>query len=108
MQNTRLNGLVESIGQQIGQQFRNPWRRLAFLVMSLLLGFFLGTAISTISGQTAIWDISAAALLVVMTEVINRIVYGKAWPHSLLLEGLNSVKIGIMYGLFVEAFKLGS
>ncbi len=110
MQNTRLNSLVDSVTRQLGAWFLNPWRRLSLLVMSLLFGFFLGTAISTTSGQTAEWDIIAAGILVVLTEVVSRIFYSRnrqAKP-ALWLEVLNLLKVGQTYSLFIEAFKLGS
>ncbi len=109
MQNTRLNNLVDSITLAIRQQLINPWRRLSLLVISLLFGFFLGTAISTTAGQTAEWDIVGAAIVVLLTEIISRIFYTRnRQTGTLLLESLNTLKIGMTYSLFIEAFKLGS
>ncbi len=110
MQNTRLNSLFDSVTGQLGAWFLNPWRRLSLLVMSLLFGFFLGTAISTTSGQTAEWDIIAAGILVLLTEVVNRIFYSRnrQTKPALWLEALNLLKVGQTYSLFIEAFKLGS
>jgi hypothetical protein len=50
-------------------------------------------------------------------EMINRYVYtvkrvtpsdNNAAPRLLTKEILNSLKLGLVYGLFLEAFKLGS
>lgn len=110
MQNTRLNGLVDAIGGQLGRWFFNPWRRLSLLVISLLFGYFLGTAVSTTAGQSADWDIVAAGILVGLTEVVNRIYYSRNRQagRAFWVEALNSLKIGLTYSLFIEAFKLGS
>ena len=110
MQNTRLNNLVGTITLALRQWLINPWRRLSLLVISLLFGFFLGTAISTTAGQTAEWDIVGAAIVVLLTEIISRIFYtrNRQAGRSLLLESLNTLKIGMTYSLFIEAFKLGS
>ncbi len=110
MQNTRINRFIDVLGEQFGRWVSNPWRRISLLVISLLFGTFLGTAISTIAGQSANWDIVAAALLVFLTELVNRVVYGGNQPvvHSLWVDMLNALKIGVTYNLFVEAFKLGS
>lgn len=110
MQNTRLNNLVDGALGQLGRWLRNPWRRLSLLVISLLLGIFLGTAIPTTTGQVATWDIVAAAILVLFTEAISWVVYRRSQgtTRSLLLEASNAVKLGLMYGMFVEAFKIGS
>jgi hypothetical protein len=110
MQNTRLNTLVQTVTGQIDQLFRNPWRRISLVLISVLLGFFLGNAISTTAGQRAEWDILAAFLLVVVTEITNRIVYGgtEQIQRSRVTESVNALKIGVTYSLFLDAFKLGS
>ena len=110
MQNTRLSSLVDTIAGQLRTLFFNPWRRLSLLAISLLFGFFLGAAVSTIAGQSAAWDIFAAGILVVLTEVIDRIYYSRnrILRRSLWVETLNALKIGLIYSLFIEAFKLGS
>lgn len=110
MQNTRLNSLVAVVTRQLAIWFFNPWRRLSLLVISLLLGFFLGTAVSTTAGQSADWDITAAAILVALSEVVDRIYYSRFRQarRPLWVESLNAIKIGLTYSLFVEAFKLGS
>jgi hypothetical protein len=110
MQNTRLNTLVSSIFDQLNQQLRNPWRRLLLLTLGLLFGFFLGTAISTIAGQLGELDLWAAFILLALTEVVNGLVYNRDRQFSRLplVQTLNSIKIGLMYSLYLEAFKLGS
>lgn len=109
MQNTRLSRVVDVLSEQVGRWLSNPWRRLSLLIISLLFGTFLGTAISTIAGQSADWDIVVAGVLVTVTEFVNWVVYrGGRRLRSLWLELLNALKIGVTYNLFVEAFKLGS
>jgi O-antigen/teichoic acid export membrane protein len=110
MQNTRLNSLLDAITAALRRWFFNPWRRLSLLAISLLLGFFLGSAISTVAGQAADWDIYGAALLVALSEVVDRLYYSRIWKRQrgLWLEALNALKIGLTYSLFLEGFKLGS
>jgi hypothetical protein len=110
MQNTRLTNLSEAIATRLGQWFLNPWRRLSLLLINFLFGFFLGTAISTIAGQRGVLDIVIAGVLVVLTEVTSRIFYSQSFfaRRSLLVESLNILKVGFIYSMFVEAFKLGS
>lgn len=110
MQNTRLTNLFDSIARRLGQWFLNPWRRLSLLLISFFFGFFLGTAISTIAGQRGLLDIVIAGILVVLTEVTSRIFYSPGfWSQRLLLiESLNVLKVGFIYSMFVESFKLGS
>ncbi|MFN6570051.1 hypothetical protein A6770_25165 [Nostoc minutum NIES-26] len=110
MQNTRLNNLFDTIARSLGQWLANPWRRLSLLIISFLFGFFLGSAISTSAGQRADLDIWAAAILVLFTEVTSRIFYSSSFfaRRSLLIESLNILKVGLIYSMFIEAFKLGS
>jgi Protein of unknown function (DUF565) len=110
MQNTRLSMLITTISRNTEAWFLNPWRRISLIIINLLLGFFLGAAISTGAGQRAEWDITAAGILVFFTEICSRIFYSRGLlaKRSLWVESLNCLKIGIIYSLFLEAFKLGS
>lgn len=116
MQNTRLSTIVSVSVGQISQWSRNPWRRTSFILISLLVGFFLASVISTISGAKSEQDITTAAITLFIVEMINRYVYtvkrvtpsDNAAPRLLTKEILNSLKLGLVYGLFLEAFKLGS
>ncbi|MCL6751304.1 DUF565 domain-containing protein [Nostoc sp. CCCryo 231-06] len=110
MQNTRLNNLFDAIATRLGQWFLNPWRRLSLLMISFLFGFFLGNAVSTTAGQEGVLDIVVAAFLVLLTEVTSRIFYSPRFlsRRSLLVDSLNLLKVGFIYSLFLEAFKLGS
>lgn len=110
MQNTRLNNLFDAIATRLGQWFLNPWRRLSLLSISFLFGFFLGDAVSTTAGQEGVLDIVVAAFLVLLTEITSRIFYSRSFleRRSLLVDSLNLLKVGLIYSLFLEAFKLGS
>ena len=121
MQNTRLNTLIDRISQQFVQWAENPWRRLSLIIISLLFGNFLASAISTSTGQRTDLDIVISVILLGITEFINWLTYGsglgrrKRSENTVILGQrpiwiaiLNSLKLGLTYGLFVEAFKLGS
>lgn len=109
MQNTRLNRLVDVTGDRLTSWLRNPWRRLSVIIISLLFGNYLGPTISLIAGQRGSLDVVIAALLVALTELTSAVVYRQSGTaRSLLLDCLNAIKIGLVYSLFVDAFKLGS
>ncbi|HLP91293.1 MAG TPA: DUF565 domain-containing protein [Nostocaceae cyanobacterium] len=110
MQNTRLNNLLDTVAQNTNQWFLNPWRRFSLLLISFLLGFFLGSAISTTAGQRAELDIVIAAFLVILTEVASKIFYSRSFfaRKALWVDVINYLKVGFIYSLFLEAFKLGS
>ncbi len=114
MQNTRLNRLTDDLIARFTGWLLNPWRRISLVILSLLFGNFLATALATSAGQEAELDILAGAILVVLTEAVSWFVYrrGDRRPsgraQTLFAEILNATKIGLSYGLFLEAFKLGS
>lgn len=110
MQNTRLTNLFDTVLNQSGQFFRNPWRRLSLVVISLLFGIYLGTAIAAVSGQLGYQDITVAGIVIIFAEIISWAYYRNRWNFrtSLLGECLNAMKIGVIYGLAVIAFILGS
>ncbi|MEM6448746.1 MAG: DUF565 domain-containing protein [Cyanobacteria bacterium P01_D01_bin.105] len=137
MQRTRLNTLFNQIVLKFRQWVFNPWRRLSLVLLSLLFGNFFATAISATAGQTAKLDVTISAFLVIGVELISWLYYrftprreqtnaitqqltntdaelpvgletGPIRSRSTLAESLNAFKLGMIYGLFVEAFKLGS
>nr|QCI09127.1 hypothetical protein [Inkyuleea mariana] len=82
---------------------------LSLQLISLLLGFFIATILSTMPSQTGDWGIIASSIVVTLNEIISKIIY-KYYNNSkdLFIYIINSIKIGIIYGFFVDAFKLGS
>jgi Protein of unknown function (DUF565) len=120
MQNTRLSTLIDRIFQQFVRWADNPWRRLSLIIISLLFGNFLASAISTSTGQRTELDVVISLVLLLFTESISWLIYGSNIGRQnlgdreilsrrpILITLLNSLKLGLIYGLFVEAFKLGS
>ncbi|WP_373542471.1 DUF565 domain-containing protein [Chamaesiphon sp.] len=120
MQNTRLNTLIDRTNRQFLQWSENPWRRLSLIIISLLFGNFLASAIATTTGQRTELDAIAAVSLLTIVESISWLTYGTVFgrrqvaPNALFgqrpiwIALLNGLKLGLVYGLFVEAFKLGS
>nr|YP_009488581.1 Ycf20 [Grateloupia filicina]AWD77401.1 Ycf20 [Grateloupia filicina] len=81
---------------------------LSLQLISLFLGFYIATIISTIPSQTGDWGIIAGAIIVTFTESLSKIIYSFNNRRTALIYTVNCIKIGIIYGLFVDAFKLGS
>ncbi|MDJ0724109.1 MAG: DUF565 domain-containing protein [Prochloraceae cyanobacterium] len=116
MQRTRFNTLVTAASDRLSELFTNPWRRNALLLISLLFGVFMGSAVVTTAGQAARQDVPASAILLLFTEVVSILVYSRAGRgfskekkrFALWFEVLNIFKIGLAYSLYLEAFKLGS
>ena len=81
-------------------------------------GFLMSSIIDTTLGELNEWAIVGAALVVASLEttskffytLITRIRTGVIKTSYLinLMIVLNAIKVGIIYGLIVDAFKLGS
>ena len=110
MQNTRLDRLFNVINERLTLWLRNPWRRISLLIISILFGNFLATVISTIAGQEGYLDVTYAIICLLITEFLSWLAYRSysRLSPSFLRDCLNGFKIGLTYGLFLEAFKLGS
>mgnify|MGYP003953908951 CR=1 FL=1 len=86
----------------------NPWRRYSLLLIILLIGFFLGSSIGTINGVLALMDPVGAFLTVLIMEIMVRM--RRNWPYKkrnlISLNIIDSSRIGFLYGLLLEGFKL--
>jgi Protein of unknown function (DUF565) len=121
MQNTRLNTLFDRLEKQFVRWAENPWRRLSLIIINLLFGNFLSSAIATTTGQKTELDAIVGLVTLTIVESISWLTYGTslgrrqiAEPNAIIgkrplwIALLNSLKLGLVYGLFIEAFKLGS
>lgn len=86
-------------------------KRLSLRVINLLLGFFLATVFSTLPGQTGDSTIIGASIIVSFIEYLSQYIYAQDQVYFFNPKyylAINDLKIGIIYGLFVDSFKLGS
>nr|YP_010338286.1 hypothetical protein MW410_pgp144 [Bangia atropurpurea]UNJ18236.1 hypothetical protein [Bangia atropurpurea] len=108
MTKTKLSKFLSYLLKNITSSLYYSLSELTTGLISLLLGFFISTSLSTIPGQTGDWGIIAASIIVAGTEIISKIVYSNKQKWVTRINLVNNFKIGITYGLFVDAFKLGS
>ena len=91
---------------------------MIFNLISFFAGFLTSSVIDTSLGEFSEWAIVGASLVVANIESFNNVYYStisknrkifvnKSYIFT-LLDILNYFKIGIVYGLIVDAFKLGS
>ena len=80
-------------------------------------GFLLSSIIDTTLGEFNEWAIVGASLVVASLEVMSKIYYTTLikinhknikYSGVKLFNLINALKVGIIYGLIVDAFKLGS
>nr|YP_009313875.1 Hypothetical protein ycf20 [Hommersandiophycus borowitzkae]SCW22129.1 Hypothetical protein ycf20 [Hommersandiophycus borowitzkae] len=111
MNKTKLAQWVQCFIYRISNTCNTKINTLSLSILYMLLGFFISNALSTIPGQTGDWGIIAAAIIVTVYERISQYTYPldfKKGVSQVFVNRINYIKIGILYGLFVDAFKLGS
>ncbi|MEC8096224.1 MAG: DUF565 domain-containing protein [Cyanobacteriota bacterium] len=104
LQSTRLQRSFGNALQQFEAWASNPWRRLSVLSIAALFGFFVGSAITSVAGVLGQMDPIGALIVVVGTELTVRM--RNSDSSALLHQVLGMSRIGLLYGLFLEAFKL--
>jgi len=87
-------------------------------LISLFSGFLFSSIIDTSLGEFNEWAIVGASLIIATTESFNKFYfftikktrdkYIRKQGTVDLFDSLNNFKIGIIYGLIVDGFKLGS
>ena len=81
-------------------------------LIGFLSGFLLSSILDTTLGEFQEWAIVGTALIISSFEVINKIFYYTYFKIRTKVNKkyfiLNFFKIGLIYGLIVDAFKLGS
>nr|UEQ11938.1 Hypothetical protein Ycf20 [Kumanoa mahlacensis] len=106
---TNLDTFCTSVKSYIFKIFDKQLTNLSLNLLNTLLGFFIATCLTTIPGQTGDWSITGAAIIVSFYEIISMLYYkNKNYIFKIFLQNFNNLKIGILYGFFVDAFKLGS
>jgi len=110
MLKTRIETIIITFYKFTIQIFNNKLADLSLGILSMLLGFFISNTLSTIPGQTGDWGIIGAAIIVTCYEIISKKMYtdNSFKQGDFILLHINNVKVGIIYGFFVDAFKLGS
>lgn len=91
---------------------------MVFNLISFFSGFLTSSIVDTSLGEFSEWAIVGSSLVVANIEAFNNFYYSLIRKNRnavisqsyifVLLDSLNYFKIGIIYGLIVDAFKLGS
>jgi len=96
------------------------WFQLPLAIFFFLLGFSIATGLGTLFAQTQQWQVFDAFFLVITSEMIQKYFYHSKQRFLFFskkkaisagknfFNNLNYLKIGIIFGFFVDAFKLGS
>ena len=107
-QNTNFQlKIVENI-QTLSIWANNPWRRYSIALITLLIGYFLGSSLGMVSAVVELMDPVAAFLSVVVIEILIalRRNFRSERKKKFLVLLLDSLRLGLFYGFFTESLKL--
>ena len=86
----------------------NPWRRYSLSLITLLIGYFLGSSLGMVSAVVELMDPVAAFLSVIFIEILivlrRNFRFNRKKKFIVLL--LDSLRLGLFYGFFTESLKL--
>ena len=87
---------------------RNPWRRFSLLAIVLLAGFAIGGGLGAVTGAIGKIDQISALICLLLLEAavrLRRPLLRRPEQH-LSLQLLDMARMGLLYGLMLDAFKL--
>ncbi len=108
-QRTKWNNLQNKISSYLLDSFLGSWRRRSIALIALLAGFYVGSNITVyFLEQTG----TRPLVVLIMVSIIELLIRLRTlvdiddWPITWLL--IDNLRIGVVYAVVLEAFKLGS
>jgi di/tricarboxylate transporter len=107
-QNTRFQTRIAEAGLRLSEWSLNPWRKLSLLLLTFLVAFLIGVGLGSITGALDLLDLVAAVLCVLVLELSIRArgVLRRGEGDRLALHLVDMARMGLLYGLLLEGFKL--
>lgn len=110
---TRLGLLLAGLQTRTRSRWRALDRLFPLAPFWVLAGFYAGNGFaSTVKyiPWVSTWEGVTILVLVLALEGLQRALYGarRAHPLSTALWGIQCAKLGFLWGIFVDAFKVGS
>jgi hypothetical protein len=106
-QQTRFQQRVAQAGDALTTWAGNPWRRASLQMIVLLTAFTVGTGLGTITGALSTIDQLSALACVLVIEIATRLrARLRRRPERLALPLIDMARMGLLYGLLLDGFKL--
>jgi hypothetical protein len=108
LQQTRFQRELVGLSSSLTSWADNPWRRLSLQLIVLLMAFSIGGAVGSITGALAKFDPIGALVCVAAMELAIRLrgQLRRQPGDKLGLQLLDMARIGLLYGLMLDGFKL--
>ena len=106
---TNYDSFINSLFKGLTQSFLGPWRSRSLGLISVLIGYYLASTISSYYLQEFRHRALVVGLLCLLLEIAIRyrknLIRISQFPLLLVVDNF---RIGITYAIVLEAFKLGS
>ena len=109
LQKTKFQSFLNNTIGSLSKSFIGPWKLRSLGLLSLLIGFYLGSNLTVYYLQKTGQRPLVVFFMVIIIELLIRLrsnVKNTTWP--LLWLAIDNVRIGSIYSIVLEAFKLGS
>ena len=108
-QSTGFSRNIVNIISRLDLWVANPWRKYSLLIIIFFFAFSVGSSIGMINGALALMDPVGAFFTVVLIEFFvrfRRLEIKRNEVRSISRSIMDSFRMGFVYGLFMEGFKL--
>ena len=109
LQRTRLSKVQKGLGRSVAETVVGPWWLISLRVIALLLGFFSASTLTDYLANvvqsrttTALIALAVCELLVFLRQSLCKNFVPLHWRL------LDNLRIGFVYAVVLEAFKVGS
>ena len=100
LQRTRLAGLQRRIGSTLSAALSGPWWKRSLSMLSLLFGFFIGSSLTVHLAESVTYRTFSGLLCLIACECL--VLMRSRW------RGFDNFRLGFVYAIVLEAFKVGS
>ena len=108
MQKTRFTVFLESLNLMLLSFIKSSWKDKALNLSSILIGYFLFANFITKFISEGKNELLMVPVIIILFEFIIRMKPLRKSNMYLLWMLLDKIRIGAVYALILEAFKLGS
>tara|TARA_B100000700_G_C14503743_1_gene605303 strand:- start:122 stop:460 length:339 start_codon:yes stop_codon:yes gene_type:complete len=106
---TRFERTTGKLNSIVFSSFIGPWKKRSLGLLSILIGFYIGSSLTVYFFQKTQNRLLVVLLMVFIVEMLIRFrnrYRDKTIPMYLIV--IDNLRLGSIYAIVLEAFKLGS
>ena len=108
-QDTRLSQVQKRLGRRLKPGFTGPWAQRSVVLIALLSGFFLGSNLTVhLDNAISLRTFSSLIVLSICEFLVRLRSRVKQSPMPLHWQIIDNLRLGLVYAVVLEAFKVGS